>query len=130
MDPMAFLDYLRNLDAQGLLEGAFEPYQQEEDVLNKKQALHQGLMQPGPQHTSPLGALLGGLSDAAGKIGGNYLQKGDLAGLTGIGQHMQADAVGRVRSMFPGGAGDPNLALLKALGGSGDFDPSLFAGLA
>jgi hypothetical protein len=119
MDPLALLQYLQQ--QPGGLEQYFEPYQQEQDVLNKHMGLAQGLMQGGPQHTSPLGALLGGLSDAAGKLGGNYLQQKDLGGLTQVGQHMQGDAAGRLRALLQ--------AIQASRVGAGDVDPSSTAGL-
>lgn len=55
-------------------------YQQEQSALEQEMALAQQLRQCGPQRSSPLGALLGGLSNAVGNVGGAYLQKQGVEG--------------------------------------------------
>lgn len=78
------------------LANMFYPYQQEQGVLEQQMSIGQDMRQPGRQYASPIGALLGGLGDVAGSVGGSALQARGLAGQRGLGQQQQKDAVARM----------------------------------
>ena len=120
MDPMVLLQYLQQ--QPGGLDQYFEPYQQEQDVLNKHMGLDQGLMQGGPQHTNLPGGAPRRPQRRCGKIGGNVLQKKDLGGLSEVGQHMQHSGANVIQAYLK--------ALQSGRMGAGDIDPSAINGLA
>ncbi len=103
-----FIQYLLTLPPEQL-KAMFEPYGQEMEMAGQ-------LRQPGPQHSSPWGALLGGISDAVGNVGGAYQQKQVLKG-------MQGEAAGRtqgyldyLRRMQAGQGATPDLTEASLLG--------------
>lgn len=98
MDSSNPLDFLNGLSDEQISE-MFQAFQQQQGVLEQKMAMAQGLRRPsGQQHVSPMGAALGGLSDAVGNVGGAFLQKKGLDEQTALGKRMQADASGRVKT--------------------------------
>lgn len=90
-----FLSLLSQMSDEEI-QAMFQPLQQEQGVLDQEMALAEVLRRPGPQHSSPVGALVGGLSDAVGNIGGAYKQSQALEGQRALGSRMQKDAAGRV----------------------------------
>jgi hypothetical protein len=82
------------------LPDTFYPYQQEQSVLEQEAAMGDKMQQQqGPQHGTPWGALLGGLSDAIGKGAGVYKQTQALQGQRALGARAQTDAVNRISSL-------------------------------
>lgn len=94
-----FLTMLSSLPPEQL-QAMFEPYQQEQGVLDQQMQLAQQLRQPGRQHSSPIGALLGGLSDATGNVGGAVLQQRGLDAQGALGSRTQKDATGRMDALI------------------------------
>jgi hypothetical protein len=94
------MQILQQYAQEGRLDELFQPFQQEQGVLDQQMQLAQGMRERGPQRSSPTGALLGGLSNAVGNIGGAMLQKKGLEGQTALGQRMQGDASGRVGAIL------------------------------
>lgn len=93
-----FLELLSSMSPEEI-DAMLQPFQQQQGVLDQQMALAQGLRRPsGQQHVSPMGAALGGLSDAVGNVGGAFLQKKGLDEQTALGKRMQADASGRVKT--------------------------------
>jgi hypothetical protein len=79
----------------------FQPFQQEQSVLDQQmQIANQLRQQPQQEHASIGGALAGGLSGALGQIGGAMGQQKALAGQTALGQRMQGDAGKRMQLML------------------------------
>lgn len=85
---------------EGRLPELFQPFQQEQSVLNQEMQLAEGLRQNGPQRSTPTGALLGGLSRAVGNIGAAAMQQKGLEGQTALGKRMQGDASGRTGAIL------------------------------
>lgn len=94
-----FLNLLQELSPEEL-SALFEPYQQEQSVLDQQMALAGQLRQRGPERSTPTGALLGGLANALGNAGGAYLQGKGLEGQAALGKRMQADASGRMQALM------------------------------
>lgn len=90
-----FLALLEELPPEQLAS-MFFPYQQEQGGLDQQMALAQQLRQRGPGRSSPTGALLGGLSNAVGNVGGAVLQKKGLGEQRALGGRMQQDATDRM----------------------------------
>jgi hypothetical protein len=116
-DPQATLDpdtmaVLQQYMQEGRLQELFQPYQQEQSVLDQQMQLAQGMRQPGSQRATPMGALFGGLANAAGNIGGAVLQQKGLEGQTALGKRQQMESSGRVG------------AILRALQQRQGIDPS------
>jgi len=93
--PPDFIAYLQTLNPDQL-RALFAPYQQEQSVLDQQMQMAGDMRKPGPEHSSPLGAALGGLSSAIGNIGGAYQQQKALGGMTALGQRQQQDAATRL----------------------------------
>lgn len=95
MHDLDFSDLLQSLDPDQIAE-MFFPYQQEQDALEQQMALAGQMRQPGPEHSTPMGALLGGLGNAAGNIGGAVLQNQNIEDRRALGRRQQKDATRRV----------------------------------
>lgn len=93
------MQYLQSLSPQEL-EAMFFPYQQQQSVYDQQMQMAQQTRQPGPTHSSPVGAAVGGLSDAIGNIYGAYQQKKALEGQEALGTRQQQDASGRIRALL------------------------------
>jgi hypothetical protein len=94
-------ELLQQYAQEGRLGELFQPFQQEQSVLDQQMQLGQGMReQRGPQRSTPTGALFGGLSSAIGNIGGAMLQKKGLEGQAALGKRMQGDASGRVGAIL------------------------------
>lgn len=99
MDPQ-MMEILQQYAQEGRLDELFQPYQQEQSVLDQQMQIAQGMRERGPQRGTPTGALFGGLSNALGNIGGAMLQKKALEGQTALGKRQQAEASGRVSAIL------------------------------
>lgn len=111
------MEILQQYANEGRLGELFQPFQQEQSVLNQEMEIAQSLGQRrAPQRSSPTGALFSGLANAAGGIGGAMLQKKGLEGQAALGQRMQGDASGRVgailRAAMQRKGMDPNTGLM------------------
>jgi hypothetical protein len=95
-----FIALLEEALAQGGLDSLFQPFQQEQGVLDQEMALAQQLRQPGRERSTPGGALLGGLSNALGGLGGAVLQQKGLGAQRELGTRMQQDASGRMETLI------------------------------
>lgn len=97
-DFLAMLEQMSPEQVQAMLE----PYGQEKDVIDQQMALAQQLRRPtdNGQHVTPLGAALGGLSNAVGNVAGAYQQRKGLEAQTNLGGKMQADATGRFQALL------------------------------
>jgi hypothetical protein len=92
-----FLELIQNLPPEQLA-AMFQPFQQEQSVLQQQMDLASQLRQPsGVEHASTGGAILGGLSDALGNIGGANMQAHALEGQRDVGRRMQGDATNRMQ---------------------------------
>lgn len=119
-NPMAML---ADLSEDEILQMLF-PYEQEQGVLSQEMALAQQLRQRGPERSTPMGALLGGLSNVVGNAGGAHLQAKNLAAQRELARLMQADAAGRMmrarpaaaNGLLPTAVDDETLAALSAGG--------------
>lgn len=98
--PPDMLNILQQYMDEGRLGELFQPYQQEQSVLDQQMQLAQGLRQRGPQRSTPTGALFGGLSNAASNIGSAMLQKQALEGQSALGKRQQTEASGRVGAIL------------------------------
>jgi hypothetical protein len=107
------------------LRAMFFPYGQEQGVLDQEMALAQQLRQRGPERSSPVGAALGGLSNALGNAGGAYRQTETLGKMRDLNTKMQEDAVRRTRMAMDR---DPLVEMLRQKGRTPGFvslDPSV-----
>lgn len=95
-----FMALLQRYEAEGRLDELFQPFGQEQNVLDQEMALAEQLRRPGPQRSSPWGAALGGLSNALGNVGGAVLQKRNLDAQQALGGRMQGDAAGRMQALL------------------------------
>lgn len=102
MDPTTSQDFLALLQEMSPEELAalFQPFQQEQNVLNQQMELAQQARQPGREHSSPMGALLGGMSNAVGNVGGAAMQAKGLGEQRALGGRMQQDATGRLEALL------------------------------
>lgn len=96
-----FLTMLEQMSPEQV-QAMLEPYSQEQGVLDQQMALAQQLRKPqdSGQHVTPLGAALGGLSNAVGNVGGAYMQHQGLNAQTALGGRMQQDASGRLQALM------------------------------
>jgi hypothetical protein len=99
MDPQ-IMAILQQYMQEGRLQELFQPFQQEQAVLDQQMAMGQQMQQPGQRRATPLGALLGGASDAIGKISGANMQQKALDGQTALSKRMQGDASGRTTALL------------------------------
>lgn len=99
MDP-SLLALLQSLPPEQL-QAMFEPFQQEQSVLDQQMGIAGQMRQPqGGEHSSPMGALLGGLGNAVGNVGGAMMQAKGLGGQTALGGRQQGDATNRMRMIL------------------------------
>lgn len=94
------MNLLQQYMSEGRLDELFQPYQQEQNVLDQQMQLAQGMRQRGPQRSTPTGALFGGLSNAVGNTGGSVLQQKALEGQAALGKRQQEEAAGRVAAIL------------------------------
>lgn len=81
------------------LEAMFQPFAQQQNVLDQQMAIASQLRnKPQESFSTPGAAILGGLSGALGQIGGALGQGKALAGQAALGNDMQADASGRIQA--------------------------------
>lgn len=81
------------------LEAMFRDYGQEQGVLDQQMGLASDMRKPGPEHSTPWGALLGGLSNAVGNVGGAYMQGKNLEAQGALGAAKSKDAAGRFKML-------------------------------
>lgn len=108
------INFLASMDPDelnALLSQSFTPYQQEQGALEQEMAMAQQLGQRQPDRQTPMGAMLGGLSNAIGGAAGAYKQGKALEGQRGLAGRMQADAVAQARA----GLGRPDPAYERAM---------------
>jgi len=97
-DTLAIIEQF--LTSGGTLEGMNYPYANQQTVIDQQMALADQLRQGGPRHSTPTGALLGGISDALGKVGGAVKQHGAMEMQKDLGTTMQKDATGRMNALL------------------------------
>ena len=98
MDDMDMVQLIMQLPPEQR-EALFRNFPQEQAILGQQMDMATQMQRPGPQHSTPWGALLGGLSDALGKGGGAYMQGKTLDAQKVLGQDMSKDASKRFELM-------------------------------
>lgn len=98
MDEDQLMMLLQSLPPEEI-EAMFQPFQQDQNVLDQQMALATQLRdRPQQSFSTPGGAIAGGLAGALGQIGGAYGQGRALKGQQELGQRMQGDASGRIQA--------------------------------
>jgi hypothetical protein len=77
------------------LETMFRNYGQEQSVLDQRMGIASDIRKSGGGHSTPLGALLGGLSS----VGGAYMQGKNLDAQKTLGSEMSQDASQRLKML-------------------------------
>jgi hypothetical protein len=99
LDPATMAILQKYMD-EGRLEELFQPFEQEQGVLDQQMAMGQQLRQPGAMRGTPVGSALSSLSNAIGGLGGAYQQNKALEGQRALGERMQGDASGRTAALM------------------------------
>jgi hypothetical protein len=110
------LAILQEMMEDGTLAEAFYPHENQQKVLDQQMMLAQQLAQPGAQRSSPMGALLGGLSNAIGKVGGAAMQSKAMAGQEALGDRMQKGGVHTIEELLKAHKAAPPASAYPDLG--------------
>lgn len=100
-DPLALLlsGDMDDETAKAELMKMLFPYEGEQNVLSQEMALAEQLRQRGPERSTPMGALIGGASNALGNAGGAFMQRKTLNKQREVNSMAQEDAVGRMMKL-------------------------------
>lgn len=99
LDPET-MEILEKYMAEGRLDDLFQPFEQEQGVLDQQMAMGRQMQQPTSQRGTPIGSALSSVANAMGRVGGAHQQAKALEGQTALGKRMQGDASGRTAALM------------------------------